>query len=174
MLSFLRVWLFVTPWTIAHQAPLSVEFSQARILEWVAISCSRGSSQPRDQTHVSCVSALTGRFFATVLPEKPLVYLLIIIFFSNLHIYLFPPGYWWFADLFGNDLCDFKIKNYINFLCCVTNDHNNSPYIQFSFLVALWSSLLCWAFSSCGKWQLLSSCARLLIAVISLVEERGL
>ena len=30
--------------------------SQARILEWVAISFSRGSSQPRDQTHVSSVS----------------------------------------------------------------------------------------------------------------------
>ena len=26
---------------------------QARILEWIAISFSRGSSQPRDQTHVS-------------------------------------------------------------------------------------------------------------------------
>ena len=30
--------------------------SQARILEWVAISCSRGSSQPRDPTHLSFVS----------------------------------------------------------------------------------------------------------------------
>ena len=29
--------------------------SQAWILEWVAISFSRGSSQPRDQTHVSCI-----------------------------------------------------------------------------------------------------------------------
>ena len=29
---------------------------QARILEWVAISFSRASSQPRDQTHVSCLS----------------------------------------------------------------------------------------------------------------------
>ena len=28
---------------------------QARILEWVAISSSRGSSQPREWTHVSCV-----------------------------------------------------------------------------------------------------------------------
>ena len=28
---------------------------QARILEWVAISYSRGSSQPRDHTRVSCV-----------------------------------------------------------------------------------------------------------------------
>ena len=33
---------------------------QARILEWVAISSSRGSSQPRDQTQVS---RMVGRFF---------------------------------------------------------------------------------------------------------------
>ena len=30
-------------------------FSQARILEWAAISFSRGSSQPRDRTCISCV-----------------------------------------------------------------------------------------------------------------------
>ena len=29
---------------------------QARILEWVAISFSRGSSQPRDRTWVSCIA----------------------------------------------------------------------------------------------------------------------
>ena len=39
-----------TPWTAACQAPLSMGFSMARILEWVAISFTRGSSQPRDQT----------------------------------------------------------------------------------------------------------------------------
>ena len=33
---------------------------QARILEWVAISFSRGSSWPRDRTRVSCIA---GRFF---------------------------------------------------------------------------------------------------------------
>ena len=31
---------------------------QARILEWVAISSSRGSSQPRDQTRVSSISRI--------------------------------------------------------------------------------------------------------------------
>ena len=31
---------------------------QARILEWVATSSSRGSSQPRDQTHVSWTSCI--------------------------------------------------------------------------------------------------------------------
>ena len=34
---------------------------QARILEWVAISSSRGSSLPRDRTHVSSVSCI-GRW----------------------------------------------------------------------------------------------------------------
>ena len=29
--------------------------SQARTLEWVAIPVSRGSSPPRDRTHVSCI-----------------------------------------------------------------------------------------------------------------------
>ena len=35
----------------------------ARILKWVAMPSSRGSSQPRDQTHISYVSALAGGFF---------------------------------------------------------------------------------------------------------------
>ena len=45
---------------------------QARILEWVAISSSRGSSQPRDQIHVSCVSCIPGEFFTSEAPGKPL------------------------------------------------------------------------------------------------------
>ena len=36
------------------------ETLQARILEWVAMPFFRGSSRPRDQTRVSCI---TGRFF---------------------------------------------------------------------------------------------------------------
>ena len=34
---------------------------QARILEWVAISYSRGSFGPKDRTHVSCVSCIGRR-----------------------------------------------------------------------------------------------------------------
>ena len=41
--------------------------SQARILEWVVISSSRGSSQPRDLTHSSC------GFFTTEAPGKCLM-----------------------------------------------------------------------------------------------------
>ena len=51
---------FVTPWTAAHQAPLSMGILQARTLEWVAMPSSRGSSRPRDRTRVYCIA---GGFF---------------------------------------------------------------------------------------------------------------
>ena len=38
---------------------------QARILEWVAISFSRGSSQPRDQSWVSCIAGRHFNLWAT-------------------------------------------------------------------------------------------------------------
>jgi len=47
--------LFASPWPIQ-----SMEFS--RILEWVAFPFSRGSSQPRDRTQVSCIA---GGFFTS-------------------------------------------------------------------------------------------------------------
>ena len=34
---------------------------QARMLEWVAISSSKGSSQPKDRTSISCISYI-GRW----------------------------------------------------------------------------------------------------------------
>ena len=46
---------FVTPWTISLPGSSVHGISQAIILEWVATSFSRGSSQPRDWTHVSCI-----------------------------------------------------------------------------------------------------------------------
>ena len=52
--------LFATPWVVACQAPLSMGILQARILEWVVISFSKGLSQTRDQTQVSHVAV---RFF---------------------------------------------------------------------------------------------------------------
>ena len=39
------------------------EIFQARILEWVAISSFRGSSWPKDQTHISCVSCIADGLF---------------------------------------------------------------------------------------------------------------
>ena len=45
----------------------------ARILEWVVMPSSRGSSQPRDQTLVSYSSCIVGKFFLAETPGKPAI-----------------------------------------------------------------------------------------------------
>ena len=45
-----------------------------RILEWGAYPSSRGSSQPRNQTRISCIA---GRFLPTELSGKPKIYVYI-------------------------------------------------------------------------------------------------
>ena len=44
---------------------------QATILEWVAISFSRGSSQPRNRAHVSCGFCIAGRLFTLEPLRRP-------------------------------------------------------------------------------------------------------
>ena len=61
---FSHTWLFVILWTIAHQAPPGI--LQTRILEWVAVPSSRGSSRPRDRTCISYVFCI-GRILCFVL-----------------------------------------------------------------------------------------------------------
>ena len=51
---------FCDPMYYSPPGPSVHGFLQARILEWVAMASSRGSSQHRDQTQVSCIA---GRFF---------------------------------------------------------------------------------------------------------------
>ena len=53
-------WEAVDETDIARQAPLSMEILQARILKWVAMPSSEGSSQARNQTQTSHIA---GRFF---------------------------------------------------------------------------------------------------------------
>ena len=55
---FSCVWLYATLWTVARQAPLSMGILQVRILDWVTMPYSRGSSWPRDQIHVSYISCI--------------------------------------------------------------------------------------------------------------------
>ena len=52
-----HVRLFATTWTV-HSLPGSsvLGILQAKILEWVAMPSSRGSSQPKNRTHISRVS----------------------------------------------------------------------------------------------------------------------
>ena len=48
--------LFCDPMDCSPPGSFVHGISQARILEWVAISFCRGYSRPRDQTHISCIA----------------------------------------------------------------------------------------------------------------------
>ena len=69
---------------------------QARILEWVSISFSRGSSRPRDQTQVSCI---TGRWFT----NWAIIFLVVffnenflILVKSKCKFFFHEFHFWWF------------------------------------------------------------------------------
>ena len=65
-----HVQFFATHWTVAHQAPLAMNFPSKNtgvgyhFLLW-------GSSWPRDWTCISCFSCIGSGFFTAKLPEKP-------------------------------------------------------------------------------------------------------
>ena len=71
---------------------------QARILEWVAISFSRGSSQLKDRTQVSCIA---GRFFTVWVTRKG--HILVFITKVLLHLCLMQ-------------ICNFTFVNYVNII----------------------------------------------------------
>ena len=101
---------------------------QARILEWVAIPFSRGSSRPRDQTCVSMSPALVGSFFTTgttwegpllqqsvtksLFLMSPLCHLIVStqLYFQNLH--LLPSN---------NHLCLAKSRTHVSVLTCLAS-----------------------------------------------------
>ena len=58
-------WLFVTPWTVAHQAPLSMEFSRQEYCSGLPFSPPGESFQPKKQIHISYASSLTSGFLTT-------------------------------------------------------------------------------------------------------------
>ena len=60
-----HIWLFVTPWTVACQAPLSVGILQARILEWVA--CPPPGDLPNPRTEPRPLTSQSDS-----LPPEPL------------------------------------------------------------------------------------------------------
>ena len=68
--SFSHIWLFATPWMVAHQVPLSMGISQARILEWVAIPFSKDLLAPGIKPRSP---ALQADSLLSKPPEKPII-----------------------------------------------------------------------------------------------------
>ena len=80
------VWLLLCPWdTMDHNLPgSSVQgIFQARVLEWVAISFSRGSSQPSDRTRVSSIVGRRFTIWATREAISPSLMFLILVKFNK-------------------------------------------------------------------------------------------
>ena len=91
-----RVWLFATL-PVVYSLPVSSLHGilQTRILEWVAIPFSRGSSQPRDQTQVSHIADIFFTNWAT--GEAPYT-----------HVLTWKIGHWMWTVILS-----FKISMYV-------------------------------------------------------------
>ena len=132
--------LTVTPWTVARHALLFMGFS--RILEWVAMPFSRGSSWPRDHTWVSCIA---HGFF----------YLLGHLGSPQLCAYwLFWPQtwFWWNRTAFAFFLLMFVLLLVNSFLLFLTDrPHRGTLDLSVVCLVSL---------LSCFFWTLKRGCGR--------------
>ena len=65
--SLSRVWLFATPWTVAHQAPLSIAFFRQEY--WSGLSYPPSGDLSTLGIEAACPT-LAGRFFTTEPPGK--------------------------------------------------------------------------------------------------------
>ena len=68
------VWLFYNPMDCSPPISSVRGISQARILEWVVMTSSKGSSPPRDQTWISCISCIGRGIFTSEPPGKLLTF----------------------------------------------------------------------------------------------------
>ena len=87
--SLSRVWIFCHPMDSGPPGSSVHGISQARILEWVVISFSRGFSLPRDRTCLFCVSSTGRQIFFTIFFNQ-------IFFFTPLPLHHLGSsrGYW--------------------------------------------------------------------------------
>ena len=74
-----RVKLFEIPWTVAHQAPLSMEFSREGYWSGLPFSIPGDPPDPGIETVSLASPALADGFFTTVLPGKPNIYINIVL-----------------------------------------------------------------------------------------------
>ena len=126
--------------------------SQARILEWAAISFSRGCSWPWNWTHISCIA---GGFFTTEPPGKTLEELVVIlIFFFSIDILHF--SFWNSKDKSTIIVYIISVVTEALFTCCLffslSFSVDISGAVSWSSLFSLLLLLCYWALS---VWTLL-------------------
>ena len=70
--------LFATPWTVARQAPLSMEFSRQKCWSGLPFPSPGDLLDPGIESASLASPALAGGFFTAVPPGKPLILIRII------------------------------------------------------------------------------------------------
>ena len=118
---------------------LSPEVFQVRILEWVVISSSRGSSRPRDWTHVSCISCIAGGFFTYW--AIWIIWQFCVYFFFEEPTYSFPQwlyhfnssnrkgSYYWSKGSLTFSCCFFFFNTQPSGCKTIKNHHSLSSFI---------------------------------------------
>ena len=76
MCALSRVQLCSTPWTVAHQAPLSMEFSRQEYWSGLPFPTAGDFPDPGIEPMSLASPALAGRFFTTAPPGKPVNYMI--------------------------------------------------------------------------------------------------
>ena len=76
---FSRVWLFATPWTVAHQAPLSMAFFRQDY--WSGLPCSPPGYLPNPgiETMLLMFPALAGSSLPLAPPGKPKLWYYLLV-----------------------------------------------------------------------------------------------
>ena len=110
------VWLFATPWTIAHQTLLSMVFSRQEYWSGLPLPSPGNLPKPRDRTQVSCIA---GRFFITWTPREAHYY-----YYLAITIILHSP------DIFFNLL---------NFKQYLVNNNSNINKINISNMSTIYT-----------------------------------
>ena len=98
------------------------EILQARILDWVAMPSSRGSSWLRDQTHIFCTSCIADRFFLLSHQGSPLWHC------NGRHkTQLLHTWVWWKTLVF--EICS-VILAFSRSKCVKTHFHHFTQYVN--------------------------------------------
>ena len=148
--------------------------SQAKKLDWVAMLSSRGSSWPRDRTHVSCSSWTAGAFFTAEPPGSLSTQKMLVIIFGRIRklaFFVFNTN----TIVFNCIQFKYQISTYLVFylFMAVLGLHYCAGFLLvatsggYSLLLRLlsqWHLLLqsmgsmCAGFSSCSSWAQQSWC----------------
>ena len=127
--------------------------SQARILEWVAMSSSRVSSRPRDWT---CVSCIASGFFTTEPPGKHRFLYLFIICLSHWNINSRECRGYCFAHCYSSCLEQSSVQQVLKNICCSNAFCVDWPY-YFDNIIYYWPVFECFLIKALKGSNLMDS-----------------